>query len=85
MLKYKVMRIRSKISFMALEKRMTVYELFMTTIKKSYLEFQKLGYYKRKDNNEIGHDKMFKKLIRGEIKGFFNTIIKINWDQIKGT
>ena len=38
LLKYKIMRIRSKISFMALEKRMTVFELFVITIKKSYLE-----------------------------------------------
>ena len=28
---------------------------------------------------------MFEKLIRGEVKGFFNTIIKFNWDHIKGT
>jgi hypothetical protein len=40
------MRIRAKIAFTALEKRMTVYELFIRTIKNSYLELQKLGYYK---------------------------------------
>ena len=69
---------------MALEKRMTVFELFMTTIKNSYMELQKLGYYGH-HNSEVCNDKMFEKLIRGEVKGFFCTIIKFNWDHIKGT
>jgi len=69
---------------MALEKRMTIFELFMTTIKNSYMELQKLGYYCNHDH-EICNDKMFEKLIRGEVKGFFNTIIKFNWKHIEGT
>ena len=37
-LKYLVMRIRAKISFMALEKRMTIVELIINSIFKSYRE-----------------------------------------------
>ena len=37
-IKYLVMRIRAKISFTALEKRMTVVELIIQTIFKSYQE-----------------------------------------------
>jgi hypothetical protein len=43
MMKYKVMRIRAKISFMALQKRMTIYELFISTIQSSYRMLQKEG------------------------------------------
>ena len=69
---------------MALERRMTVFELFMTTIKNSYMELEKLGYYGA-HNHEICNDRTFEKLIRGEIKSLFSTIIKFNWDAIKGT
>ena len=34
--KYLIMRVRAKISFMAMYKRMTVLELFVKTIKKCY-------------------------------------------------
>jgi hypothetical protein len=36
LLKYKLLRVRSKISFLALQRRMTVLELFLTTIKACY-------------------------------------------------
>ena len=35
-LKYLIMRVRAKISFIALEKRMTIVELFASTIHKVY-------------------------------------------------
>ena len=37
-LKYLIMRVRAKISFIALEKRMTVLELFINTIYSTYRE-----------------------------------------------
>ena len=37
-LKYLIMRVRGKISFMALAKRMSITELFLRTIEKSYYE-----------------------------------------------
>ena len=36
-MKYLIMRVRAKISFTALMKRMTIIELFITTIHRSYL------------------------------------------------
>lgn len=44
-LKYVLMRIRAKISFMALERRMTVVELLIETILRSYREIQRMGIY----------------------------------------
>jgi hypothetical protein len=44
-LKYLIMRIRAKISFMALERRMTVVELIIATIMKSYQEVKRMGVY----------------------------------------
>lgn len=38
LLKYKIMRIRAKISFIALEKRMTIYELFISTIQRTFIQ-----------------------------------------------
>ena len=37
-LKFLILRVRNKISYIALRKRMTIIELFATTIKKSYEE-----------------------------------------------
>ena len=37
-IKYVIMRVRAKISFIALKKRMTVVELFASTIQKCYYE-----------------------------------------------
>ena len=45
-LKYKIMKIRMKISYMAFEKSMTVQELFYSTILKTYNEFVKDGLIK---------------------------------------
>jgi hypothetical protein len=37
-MKFRLMRIRSKISFMAFEKNVTIPELLLTTIKNSYVQ-----------------------------------------------
>ena len=42
-LKYTLMRVRAKISFMALEKRKTVCELFVTTILAAYNHLMSIG------------------------------------------
>jgi hypothetical protein len=39
-IKYVIMRVRAKISFIALKRRMTVVELFASTIQKCYYELQ---------------------------------------------
>ena len=42
-MKYLIMKVRSKISFMALMKRQTIVELFAITIMNSYADMQKGG------------------------------------------
>jgi len=48
-LKYLILRIRAKISFMALKKRQTVTELFVQTILRCYNEQQALGLIRLED------------------------------------
>ena len=42
LIKYKIMRIRAKISFIALQKNKTVFELILEQIMKSYVTLAKL-------------------------------------------
>ena len=39
MFQFRLLRVRCKISYIAFEKRMTITELFLTQIKKSYIHF----------------------------------------------
>lgn len=43
-LKYLIMKVRAKISFMAFKRKMTIVELFADTIMKSYRFFVDIGY-----------------------------------------
>ena len=80
------MRIRAKISFMALERRLTVVELLIETILKSYQEIQRMGIYPMETyEQEIRQNSTFQGLIKGEIKGFFRNIIQFNIDNVRGT
>ena len=45
-IKFIVMRVRAKISYMAMIRRMTVVELFVTAIQKSYKDFLEMGLIK---------------------------------------
>ena len=71
--KYNIMRIRSKISYMCLDKRMTVSELFGATILRIFNYMQLKNYYPKNDqettekNNKL-KDKLFKGAMRGIIK-----------------
>ena len=51
--KYKVMRIRSKISYEALLKRMTILELFLSTILKCRQQFIESGAIAKQSTNEL--------------------------------
>ena len=44
MMRYKIMKLRAKISYSALVKEMTIHELFVFQIKKSYTELIHLAY-----------------------------------------
>ena len=78
-LKYLLLRIRSKISFHAFKKKMTIVELFSNTILKCWYDLEYQGFYpkltsKEKQNSE----ELMKYLNNGEIAGFMKHIVKYN-------
>ena len=52
-IKYLIIRVRAKISFMALIQRKTIVELFATTIEKCYYDLQEEGYIKKLTANQL--------------------------------
>lgn len=72
-MKYKIMLIRSKISFMALEKRMTIMELFADAIKKSYKQLVQAGHIQQTPRSE-----MIQKVLAKGRPGVFVKVVKIN-------
>lgn len=86
-LKFIIMRVRAKISYMAFIRRMTVLELFLVTIKDTYKKLVRLNLIKSSMNskNEKEQQKLFDNLFNYEISGFFKAIIEFNRESIKGT
>lgn len=76
-LKYQVMKIRAKISFMALEKSMTIVELIVDSIKRTFYEQAALGHQQLSFNKLAHHEAIFKALQQGE-KNVLRLIIKMN-------
>ena len=66
LMKYKILIIRNKISFMAFEKRMTVNELFLNTILKCFYELneEKSG---KKNKSKKEMKKIFKHTGKGTV------------------
>ena len=61
--KYLIIRIRQKISFMAFEKRMTVFELFIKSILTCYLSLMMSGAIKQESSvSKASHRKIFEYL-----------------------
>jgi len=83
--KFIILRVRAKISWMAFRKNMTIIELFAKTILKCHKELrdQELLDSGRKPANEDAEEKVFKKLLLGEQKGFFRAIVKFNNQKIR--
>lgn len=78
------MRVRAKISFMALEKRMTVLELFVVTIKKCYEHLMSVGAIPSiSDEDKRRHYDLFKNMEYngGEIS-FLLQIGKLHVDKL---
>ena len=50
------MRVRAKISFIALTKRMTIVELFIRTIEKSFIDLQEEGYIEKTNSCQQKRD-----------------------------
>ena len=80
------MRVRSKISFMALLQRSTIMELWVTSILNTYSQFGLIanmhpGEAEKEEEMIIN----FGKIIKGDMRGFFKNIIQFNQQFIKGT
>lgn len=80
-LKYQIMKIRAKISFMALQKCMTVAELILDAIKRTYYEQASFGTQKLSFQELAYHESIFKALQRGE-KGVLKLVVGMN-NQLK--
>ena len=77
--KYNLLRIRAKISFMAFEKRMTITELFSTTIMKCWYELQNEGFYPGQSKEEIKRDEsLINQIFHKETNGFIKFIVDYN-------
>ena len=85
-LKFVIMRVRAKISYMAFVKRLTIIELFLISIKKTYSKLGKLNVIKTLNKKkEKQQQVLFDNLMKGEMDSFFKSIIEFNQDSIKGT
>lgn len=70
-LKYLIMKVRAKISFIALEKRMTVIQLLVDTILRCYRHLMNKGAIKRYSNEEeLRHETAFFDMANGVMNGF---------------
>lgn len=80
------MRIRAKISFMAFTRRLTIHELFISTITNCYRKLMMLGDIPQLTEERIEAEiKVYKKLVTKGIRGSFMNICDFNWPNlIKG-
>ena len=83
-MKYLIMQIRSKISFMALTKRMTIVELFASTIQRCFYELQQKGYFPTTSVEQRRKDEEIMKCLKsGQIEGFMRSLIMYNISNLK--
>lgn len=78
-LKYVIMRVRSKISFMALRERKTITEFLIGGIKTTFLQLQAIGYFRKL--SPIVHNgihQLFENLIYGSVHSMMVQIIEMN-------
>ena len=78
-IKYLIMRVRAKISFMALVKRLTIVELFLRAIEKSYTEIQEEGSIpKTKPETLEKMRQLMLKLNNGQLDGVMRLVMYFN-------
>ena len=80
-LKYLILKIRAKISYMAFAKRMTIVELFATTILRCYNEQKKCKLSFQDEQfgiKEREQDKIFRKMLDEESQGFLLNVVKFS-------
>lgn len=84
-LKYIIMKVRSKISYSAFVKRLTVPELIVRTIYNTYLKFLESGGIPQPSQEEQNrHDKVFDDLDNEALDGFIRSIVQFNLPRVIG-
>lgn len=77
------MRVRAKISYMALLNRMTIVELFAKTIKKVYYELQRLKYFEMPTPEQHAEDEQFLNILKnGALKGLVKNLVSYNFKNL---
>jgi hypothetical protein len=85
-MKYSIMRIRAKISYMAFQKRMTILELFVYTINKCYRHMLDIKAIPPLTDAQYDlHNKVYRKLTNRGIKGMMVNIVEFNMLNNRGT
>ena len=81
MMKYKIFRIRQKVSYHAFHKRMTICEIFLDSVKNTFDTFVYSGVIEmnREDMKTLDE---FDKLLAGNITKCLNSIIRINYQKV---
>lgn len=80
-MKYLILKVRAKISYMAFMKRMTIIELFATTILKCQETQIQEGIHQENEEyklHEIEQRRILNLLLMGKSENFFRNIIKYN-------
>lgn len=78
-LKYLLMRVRQKISFIAFERRMTIPELFVHTITKCYRQLMNTGSIPAMTQEEfLRHELLYKKMNHNDMAGFTIAVAEFN-------
>ena len=81
LLKYKLLKFRIKLSFMAFKKCMTIGEMILKQIKASYDYFISIGHIK--NNISSGNEILFNQLLDGDAKMMFVNVMKMNLNKVK--
>ena len=79
-MKYKILRVRAKISYEAFIKKQTLSEMFMSKILDSWNLFREKGIVKKEklsDQTEIA----FQRMLMGDMTKSFQTILEYNTDK----
>jgi len=82
LMKYKIMVVRAKISYIACQKSLTIKELIVKAILRSYEQLEAEGYIKVSSQEKIKNDELFNSLIKGE-NGILRKIVKNNGEKVQ--
>ena len=82
-MKYLLMRVRAKISFIAFERRMTILELFVSTIQNCYRQLMTLRQIPPLSEERVqAQINLYNKLVTRGIRDSFMNICDYNWQNL---